>query len=198
MKYYQVRELKSDEGTYHYTCRRDDLIWALGYCGGEPLVDKEEWADERSHERAGEIQEGSDGVSLTEHEKRAISDNKRAVERFGEKYHACGHESRQEAIECYTEYVLDQKTVYHHTEGPMFKAQESLQTQLTEPTTDVPVDVKGEECRHPECYTMLAYPTMAMRPGGSTGHRYYLCSSHCNRDSVEEWFMASKKTISSY
>ena len=42
MNYYAARELEGT-GKYHYTCRRDGMVWPVGYCKEhEPHATKEE------------------------------------------------------------------------------------------------------------------------------------------------------------
>lgn len=205
MNYYGPRELHDDgepTGTYHYTRRNDSRVWPLGYCAGTPETTHEEW-DERMGANAPDTwdeDETERPVHLKD-AKRGLRVNREIVEMVGEKFHDHGHDTEEEAIECYTEYCLDVKLATYEDESTEWRRYHGVRSSnLSEPVegNDVPPDVQGQECRHPDCETIVAYATATINAGGSTGHDLYLCSDHCNRESIEEWWSAPGSSISSF
>jgi hypothetical protein len=139
MNYDQARQR---EGTkkWDYTRRNDDHIYPLGYCGryswAEPYdPTKHYWIDKDHYERL-----------------------KAEGDLFKDKYHTTGHDTPEEACECYKEYLLDSSL------------------DLNRETADT--QHKCEKCG--------AWTTkMAMVDRWSL---YHLCDEHRNRETVAELF----------
>lgn len=90
MNYYQARQRESDK-RWDFTVRNDDDIRAVGYC--HPY---ESWSEEKAREF---------GVPFASQAcARSAS--------FAHRHHADGHETAEEATECYREYLLDHKAQY--------------------------------------------------------------------------------------
>lgn len=185
---------------YHY-CQRQgsssrSRIWPLGYCRGlDRLMTSQEEYDERmgANSPAEKFEEGwNSEMPSVEDAKRTIRVHQELEERFGEKFHDHAHDTKEEAQECYTEYCLDVKMATYEDEPSEFLRYFGVNPdQLSEPVTggDVPADVKGETCRHPECTTIVAYPTVQITgASGGGGMTYHVCGHHCNREDIESWY----------
>lgn len=87
MNYYEPRQRESDQ-RWDFTCQNDDHVWPVGYC--RPWLDVEE-------------REGDPVITQL-----LITEEKRALP-FKDKHHSNGHETAEEAAQCYRQYLLDQK-----------------------------------------------------------------------------------------
>lgn len=88
MNYYAARQRQSDS-RWDFTCRNDDRIWPVGYCGG--------WAE------------------WTDADEARIPGLQRAQEKllpFKPHFHEDGHETAEQACGCYRRYLLDTRTRY--------------------------------------------------------------------------------------
>lgn len=209
MNYYGPRPLlkedadRSDWGEedvrgYHYTRRNDSRVWPLGYCAGPPVTTREQW--EKKMGQNGPARYGWDDPRADD-DKEALEANRILAEEFGGKYHEFAHDTKEAAIECYTEYALDQLLAFWHTEPTTWRKRKGVRpTDLSEPVTgdDVPPDVEAQECRHPDCETLVAYPTTMIAVAGSTGNRMHICGDHADQDSLEEWWSAPSSSMSSF
>lgn len=83
VNYYRALKRKSD-GKYEFTCRNDNHIWAIGYCGGW-----KEYAEEDFTRVTGLKEWVGRNVHLKD------------------KFHTSGHNTIEEAVECYRQYALD-------------------------------------------------------------------------------------------
>lgn len=102
MNYYQAREIlgedKKPTGKWHYTCRNDDRIWAVGYCASLQScpVCKDKWVP-----AFGMTREDVEARGWTWCE---ACNNKGLVDAPN----PCpGHDTPEEACEHYKEYLLD-------------------------------------------------------------------------------------------
>lgn len=89
MNYYEALQRESDK-RWDYTRRNDGRTWAIGYCRG--------WI-ETPHEDLVE-QYGADQGEM-------FHKAQEECREFQEHYHDDGHETSEEACECYKRYLLD-------------------------------------------------------------------------------------------
>lgn len=93
MNYYDARERKTASGNpsgrWDYTCMNDGQIWPVGYC------------------RA--FSEPSEIMLISESERERLRS-------FAHKHHIDGHDTADEARECYRQYLLDQRLNLHNYE----------------------------------------------------------------------------------
>lgn len=205
MNYYGPRELTDDgepTGTYHYTRRNDSRVWPLGYCAGKPETTREEWDERMGANAPSERYDDGWDSEFAKSDRRGLRAHQAVVERFGEKFHEHGHDTEEDAVACYTEYCLDVLLAFYDDDKPSeWRSWYGLRTDwLSEPVEDgaVPADVQGRECQHPGCETIVAHATGTINPAGSTGIDLYLCSEHCTRESVAEFWTAPSASISSF
>lgn len=90
MNHYEPLQRKPD-GRWDYTRRNDDDVQAVGYC--RPFV---AWSKETAATFG--VPFGSNWMA------KAAS--------FAHKHHSTGHDTAQEAAECYAEYLLDHSAQY--------------------------------------------------------------------------------------
>ncbi len=122
------------------------------------------------------------------------------IEEFGNKFHAHGHETKEEAVECYTEYCLDLGLTFYDDEDTDYKKRHGISPHnLSEPIEDddVPADIQGAECQHPDCETVVACQTAIINTPGLPD-KMYLCSDHCNHESVAEFWSAPSNSFGSF
>jgi hypothetical protein len=135
MTYDKARQRK--DGTWAYTSMNDGEVWAIGYC--EPF---REWSDESIDSIYGD---------------RGIYDcffePYRATK---EKHHEGGHATKEEACECYKQYVLDHKLVYAVPEEDL------------------------RECDYPEC-KLAGVCEMGIPIGPQ---RFVLCAHHMSKEHI--------------
>lgn len=89
MRHEKARPRQSD-GRFDYTSERQGEIHAIGYCSAAPALE--------SFERL--------GIHASEEYKRQLAEN-------AEKFHTDGHETAEEACECYWQYLLDFRLQFH-------------------------------------------------------------------------------------
>ena len=89
MNYYEPLQRQTDK-CWDYTQRRDGRTWPIGYCRGWTEDTRDELVKEYGEDR-GEM------FYKAQEERRAHQDC----------YHKDGHESSEEACECYKNYLLD-------------------------------------------------------------------------------------------
>jgi hypothetical protein len=89
MNYYAARQRQKDK-KWDYTSRNDDFTQPVGYCAAYV-----EWTEEML-KRLGLYGKPENHPSLMRQQK------------FKDKYHICGHDTKEEAENCYREYLLDQ------------------------------------------------------------------------------------------
>lgn len=77
--------LQRKDGRFDFTCQYDERAFPVGYC-----APYKEWKD-------GELGISADSLLVKEYEK------------FKDKHHDNGHATREEAVACYREYLLDSK-----------------------------------------------------------------------------------------
>lgn len=149
MNYYQARQRKKD-GRWDFTVLNDGNVRSCGYCTAwEEIL--------RVRERAAEM-----GLPTNPH-------HDALIDSFQDKFHGDGHETPEEASECYKEYVLDIRTSY---------------TTGTRSTKHLCV---AEGC---EEYTSFG--------ANADGRVFWLCNTHRNRETVSGLFEAPYEIISSY
>jgi len=78
VNYYSAKQRK--DGKWDYTCQNDNFIYPVGYCH-LPDVTNEVY-------------------NLFPEDVKCITEN-------SDKFHECGHETQEEAEECYKQYILD-------------------------------------------------------------------------------------------
>lgn len=140
MIYYNAR-LRLD-GKWDYTYKHDDAILPAGYCVPYEWIDP--YRTDKPHL-----------VYMSDQEKQNIRANR-------EKYHDTGHDTKEEACNCYKNYLLDNRTEYiidpeQITEVHMY------QCAVCKKLTSGYVTVEGY-------------------------HRFVLCKEHNNRQSMEILF----------
>lgn len=154
MNYNAARQRKLSDGSagqWDYTRRNDDRIWPIGYCAG--------WR-ETSEETIRAVYGGRDSASFRKDE--ALR------EKFRPKYHSTGHASKEEACDCYREFVLDNRL---RLDGRM-SHQDRCQAEGCGDWTQRLAEVDHQ-----------VFP---------------LCDKHCTREEVEKLFGSVGETISSW
>jgi hypothetical protein len=86
VNYYRARQRK--DGKWDYTCRNDGRIWPVGYCA--------EYNEDFSNLGMGEV-----------YQDWFAEDYKRKYAPTQDKHHTCGHDTAEEACECYKQFLLD-------------------------------------------------------------------------------------------
>lgn len=148
MNYYEARQRRAD-GRWDFTVLNDGNIRSCGYCTPwEEIL--------RGRQRVVEM-----GLPTNPH-------HDALVDGFKGKFHGTGHETPEEAAECYKEYVLDIRTNY--TAG-----------------TRVPHPCEAKDCKE---HTSLG--------ANADGRVFWLCNAHRNRETVADLFKAPFKIVSSY
>ena len=105
MNYYGARQ-KQDTKKWDYTCRNDDRIWPVGYCGG--------WKEYNKEDVTKRLGEGMyDGL---------VREQNQSLP-FKSKYHTDGHDTKEAACSCYRAYLLDQKTRFGEQQNQQKKCE---------------------------------------------------------------------------
>lgn len=91
MNYYAARQ-RADTLRWDYTRRNDNHIHAIGYCRGWEEPDEEALV-----------------AQFGEHTGKMISQAREDARPYKDRYHTGGHETKEEACECYKRYLLDQR-----------------------------------------------------------------------------------------
>lgn len=103
MNYYDARQRGSDK-RWDYTCMNDNYIWPIGYCAGlHPFSEK--WI----RTMWGNLPEEVIQQEILKHKQKYDDD----VAKYGHLYHQDGHASKEEAYECYRNYVLTHNLQIH-------------------------------------------------------------------------------------
>lgn len=188
MKTYTPTKLKT--GGFHYTLKHRNNIQPLGYCGGKPPTTREEiekvlgqnapteqWPDLGwKHPRA------QKHLNVLERHRKVVRDH-------GDKFHEDGHDTREEARACYTEYLLDNRLVFHDSEPPDYEnSMARLVDTLESPRVgdEVPPNVMGKECMA-DCDLIVAFPTAGIA-GPGLDSRLRLCTGHCNEETIRDFY----------
>lgn len=90
MNYYEALQRETDK-RWDYTQRRDGRTWPIGYCRGWDESPREDLLEQYGEDR-GEM------IHRAQEERRPHQ----------ARYHENGHETSEEACECYKSYLLDQ------------------------------------------------------------------------------------------
>lgn len=186
---------------YHYTRRNDSRVWPLGYCQGPLATTREEWDERMGVNSPSEQYEDNWDSERAKRDKRGLEANRQVMQQFGDKFHDHPHESEEDAISCYTEFVIDVKTAFYHTVATDWRDYfGSSPHNLSRPITgdDIPPDTKGFECRFPGCETVVSEPTARINAAGAAGGETRLCGTHCNKESVQEFYRAPESSMSSF
>lgn len=162
MNYYQPLEISDKDGNptgkFHYTKRNGEHIYPVGYCNfrmkdlGE-IIEKDGFKFIKT-ESGIEIPIRQEEINIH-----------KAVEH---KYHKEGHDTPEEACECYKEYLLDKHMNLGHK---MMGTKKTCENEGCEEMTD----------------------NMAIVGGRS----FILCDKHRNRETIEKMFEVGN-AISSY
>jgi hypothetical protein len=159
MNYYEARQLQST-GKWHYTCLNGDSAWPVGYCSrfmeAKPMFDSEG-------------NRNTDGYYTSQSSIDAHNAKK-------DKYHGPeGHDTAQEACDCYVEYQLDSLKHFRTTD----KTHES--------------DTK-HKCEYPGCNN---FETGYASISGSM-RNWILCDEHNTRECIAEKFLTKGREFSSF
>lgn len=199
MKRFRVGELhENGEGTgkYHMISSDSRGTRPIGYCRGRPVTTKEGYEEKYTDYPKDWDDEDDPRVRNAEQRLRI---NRWKLDLFGHKYHEEPHDSKEEARQCYAEYCFDLKFATYDEDDTELKRYHGAQpSMLSEPIEDeeVPADVEGRECDEPECDTIVAHPTAEVKVFGAKT-RFYLCSDHCSREVVEEFWECPTSGFSS-
>lgn len=136
MNYFDARQRKDKK--WDYTCKNDGAIWPVGYCDKYHPMDKE---------ACSKIGMPFNPAYLEKEE------------RFKHKHHTDGHSSKEEACECYRNYLLDQ------------------QLRFSEDREDPDTLHKCAVCK-----------TMTSGTAEIDYQQWNLCKEHRTRDCVEKLF----------
>jgi hypothetical protein len=140
MNYYEPLQRQTDR-RWDYTQRRDGRTWPVGYCRGWDESTREALVEQYGEDR-GEM------FHQAQEERRPHRD----------RYHEEGHETSEEACECYKRYLLDNRV--------------NLEFGTSEDTQ--------HRCEYDGCETWTQKLAMV-------DHRsYHLCDDHRNVESLRE------------
>lgn len=150
MNYYQARQREGDK-RWDYTCMNDGRIWPIGYC-----VEYKEFS--------------KDNLAFSHYTDEQLEKLNADQGQFREKYHVNGHETAEEAEDCYKEYLLDHRLKFYKDES--------------------------EEERHEKKCQICGILTTGRAEVDHSRH-FDLCPEHQSREKVWELFEVGQ-SISSY